>query len=68
MDKGEFKDDLLDGGEAIADFLGLPIQTTYRMIAKGEIPTFKIGKKILGRRSEIAARFSSAAFRSTANA
>lgn len=55
------KEDLLDGGEAIASFIGLPVQTTYRMIAKGEIPVIKIGKKILGRKTEITARFRSAA-------
>lgn len=57
----DLKDDLMDGGKAIADFLGPSEQATYRMIAKGEIPVIRIGKKIFGRRSEISARFRSAA-------
>lgn len=57
----ELKEDLMNGGKAIAKFIGLPEQTTYRLIANGEIPVIRVGKKIFGRKSEISARFRSAA-------
>jgi hypothetical protein len=51
--------DLLTGAEAIAEYLGWPVRQTYYAVQQGHIPTFKIGPKILARKSELCARLSS---------
>lgn len=55
------KDDLLSGAKAIADYIGESPMTTYRLVAKGDIPAIRKGRKIFARKSEIDAAFRSAA-------
>jgi hypothetical protein len=53
-------DDLLNGADAIAEYLGWPVRQTYHAVQQGHIPTFRIGPKIMARKSEIRARCSAA--------
>jgi hypothetical protein len=50
--------DLLTGADEIADYLGWPVRQTYHAVSQGHIPTFKIGPKIMARKSELRARCS----------
>jgi hypothetical protein len=50
--------DLLPGVKAIADYLGQPESKTGYQIRKGEWPTFRIGKLVYARKSELRARAS----------
>jgi len=48
--------DLLEGAEQIGAFTGLPVRTVYYLADKGHLPgVFRLGRKICGLRSEIAA-------------
>lgn len=55
------KDDLLDGVKEFADFLGWDEQVTYRMLRQGHIPGQQMGRKWVGTKSAVRARFQSAA-------
>lgn len=47
------KDDLLRGGKAAAEFMGVSPHMVYRMAAAGQIPSFKLGNTVCFRKSEI---------------
>ena len=48
--------DLLEGAEAIAAFTGLAPRQVFYLAEKGHLPgVFRLGRKICGLRSEIAA-------------
>jgi len=55
------KDDILDGVKEFADFLGWDEQVTYRMLRQGHIPGQQMGRKWVGTKSAVRARFQSAA-------
>ena len=55
------KEDLLSGVQSIADYIGEDKQVAQRLIAKGDIPAFKKGRKVFARKSEIDAAFRNAA-------
>ena len=55
------KEDLLDGVKEFADFLGWDEQVTYRMLRQGHIPGQQMGRKWVGTKSAVRARFQSAA-------
>ena len=46
--------DILKGGQAIADYLGLPYSQTYRLIETKRIPAGKIGNLLIGSKRRIA--------------
>ena len=47
--------DILRGGPAIAEYLGLPYFRVYRMIEAKQIPTGKMGGLLIGSKRRIAA-------------
>ncbi|QJR19126.1 helix-turn-helix domain-containing protein [Pelagibacterium halotolerans] len=49
------KNEILDGAGAIAEFLSLPKRTIYHFAENGTIPTFRLGSKIMARRSTLLA-------------
>ena len=49
------KNEILDGAEAIAKFLTLPKRTIYHFAENGTIPVFRLGSKIMARRSTLLA-------------
>lgn len=49
----ELADDLLDGIPAIAKHIGKTERATYHLHYRGLIPTFKIGGRIHGRKSQM---------------
>ena len=51
----EIKDDLLRGGQAIADYIGVSYHQAYRMIQAKQIPAGKVGDLLLGSKRRIAA-------------
>lgn len=53
----EDRPDLLYGLEAIAEELGLTVPQTKHQIAKGELPSFKMGHIVCARRSALARHF-----------
>jgi hypothetical protein len=55
------REDLLSGVQSIADYIGEDKQVAQRLIAKGDIPAFKKGRKVFARKSEIDAAFRNAA-------
>jgi hypothetical protein len=54
-DNSEFAD-LLEGGQAIADFVGWPYRKTVYMLTTGQLPGYKIGATWFARRSKLRAR------------
>ena len=46
-------DDLLKGAKRIATFLNLGEREIYVLAARGELPTFKLGKHLCCRKSEL---------------
>ena len=46
-------DDLLVGGEAIADFIGWNRRRVFHLAEKGELPIFKIGGVLHARKSTL---------------
>jgi excisionase family DNA binding protein len=46
--------DILRGGQAIADYLGLPYSTAYRLIESKRIPAGKLGDLLIGSKRRIA--------------
>lgn len=49
--------DLLYGLAAIGEHLGLTARQVESQIAKGELPTFKMGRTVCARRSTLAKHF-----------
>lgn len=47
--------DILHGAEAIASFLGLPRRAVYHAASKGNLPVFRLGETLLGRKSTLLA-------------
>jgi hypothetical protein len=47
----EFSDDLLDGADAIASFLGVTRRRVYHLVGTSNFPAFRMGAKICARRS-----------------
>ena len=43
------------GAKLIASFLGLPVRQIFYMAEKGQLPLFRVGAKIAGRKSTITA-------------
>src|SRR5205809_274312 len=50
-------DDLMIGAKPIATFLGLPVRQIFYMAEKGQLPLFKVGGTVAGRKSTITAHF-----------
>lgn len=46
--------DLLYGGPAIADYLGLTEDAVYHLARQKRIPTFRMGRTVCARRSTLA--------------
>jgi hypothetical protein len=40
-------DDLLWGGQAVADFLGIPLTRVYYLVRTGQLPIAKLGRKTI---------------------
>jgi hypothetical protein len=59
MQSEPLADDICSGVPEIAAEIGYTERATYHAVAKGQIPVFRIGKKIHARRSELRRRFSS---------
>lgn len=51
-------DDLLDGAEAIAEFLGAKPRRVYYLAQKKHLPIGHVGGKLIARRSELTAAVS----------
>jgi hypothetical protein len=49
----ELANDLLEGAEAIADFLGKDVRQIYHLVGRKQLPAFKIGAVIHARRSTL---------------
>ena len=47
--------DLLRGADAIAEFLGFPRRTIYHAVAKGHLPSFRVGETVCARKSTLTA-------------
>lgn len=45
--------DFLDGGDAIAEFMGITPRRVYYLAETGQIPVAKIGNRLTGRKSRI---------------
>ena len=58
-DHADLKDDLLPGVAAIAEFTGEKRRRTQYLVDTNQIPTFKIGARIYGRKSELRQVYSS---------
>lgn len=54
-------DDVLDGVREIAEFIGKSERATFHLVHAGQLPVFRLGKKIHARKSELEAAFRSAA-------
>ena len=54
-------DDLLDGAEAISEFIGgrMTARKVYRLAEIEELPVVRVGRRIYARKSEIIRAFSS---------
>lgn len=50
-------DDLLDGANAAAAYLGLKPRTIYRLAETGSIPVVRMGGKLFFRKSELERAF-----------
>lgn len=53
-------DDLLEGAQAAADYIGKPVRAVYHMVREHQIPHFHVGTKLHFRKSEINRHFSAA--------
>lgn len=47
--------DMLYGANAIADYLGVPRRAIYHLVAKGNIPHFRMGETVCARKSTLTA-------------
>lgn len=48
-----FQNDLLDGANAIGQFLGLTNRQVYHAVESGKLPVVRLGTKIMARRSTL---------------
>jgi hypothetical protein len=48
--------DLIEGGQAIADYIGKDYRTTNYLLATGKLPAHKVGSRWYARRSKLRAR------------
>jgi excisionase family DNA binding protein len=53
MTDDDLANDMLDGIQQIADFLGAPMLRTYDWAQQGKIPVFKINRHWLARKSTL---------------
>lgn len=49
----ELKDDLLMGAKAVAEFVGISERQVYHMLARRQLPGFKIGNTVAAQKSTI---------------
>lgn len=54
-------EDVLDGVKEIAAFIGKSERATFHLVAAGQIPVFRLGKRIHARKSELEQALRSAA-------
>jgi hypothetical protein len=54
-------EDLLEGADAIASYIGKTTRSTYHLLAAGRLPHIRKGRKIFARKSELEAAFRSEA-------
>jgi excisionase family DNA binding protein len=54
-DNDNIANDILRGADAIAGFLGFPRRSIYHAVAKGHIPSFRVGDIVCARRSTLTA-------------
>jgi excisionase family DNA binding protein len=54
-DNDNIAGDILRGADAIAGFLGFPRRSIYHAVAKGHLPSFRIGDIVCARRSTLTA-------------
>jgi hypothetical protein len=52
-------DDMLEGAEAIAAFLGLTRRQVFNLVRERRLPFFKLGQKIFARKSTLVAHLAS---------
>jgi len=57
VEAGSLSDDLLWGIDEIADFIGQPRRQTFHLIETGQLPVGRAGKRLVGSRAKIRARF-----------
>ncbi len=50
---GAIADDLLDGGLAYAEYLGLPLRRVYDLLERGLLPGGKLGHKWIGSKARV---------------
>lgn len=55
--RGSDAPDLLYGLEAIGEHVGLTARQVEHLVAKGEMPSFKLGRTVCARRSTLAKHF-----------
>lgn len=59
--ENNLRDDILNGAQAAADWLGLSRRTIYDMTEKGFLPCARFGQRIFYRKSELDQVFRAAA-------
>lgn len=52
-DNDNLSADLLRGADAIAVYLGFPRRTIYHAVAKGHLPSFRMGDTVCARKSTL---------------
>lgn len=52
-------DDLLEGADAIASYIGKTTRSTYHLLAANRLPHVRKGRRIYARKSELEAAFRS---------
>jgi hypothetical protein len=55
----DLADDMLEGGEAIARFTGIPPSRVFYLCERGYLPVFKVGVRWCALKSELRAALSS---------
>lgn len=60
-DKPDLSDDLIEGANGAAAFIGTKPRTVYHLVEIGALPCKRMGKKLFFRKSELDAAFRSAA-------
>ncbi len=54
-DNDSLSADLLRGADAIAEYLGFPRRSVYHAVARGHLPSFRVGETVCARRSTLTA-------------
>ncbi len=57
MDEEDFRNDLMRGVKAIADFSGETPRAIFRKVELGLLPVFRVGKTICARKSTLLAYY-----------